>query len=105
VRAIDNWLGHRGQYVVEPVIWSRSGRGLESELARIWWWLLDLERIAPHDDCFAPGGHSNLATRVVSRLGSELRVELGLQAVFEHTTLAAQAHRLMEGLDRPAAAR
>jgi amino acid adenylation domain-containing protein len=67
------------------------GTQTEEVLANLWAQLLGAERVGATDDFFTLGGHSLLATRVVSRVRSDLRVELPIRAVFEHSTLAALA--------------
>jgi len=68
----------------------------EQALALLWAELLEIEggRIGAGDGFFALGGHSLLATRLVSRLRSDLGVELPLRAVFEAPVLSALAERL-----------
>ncbi len=89
----------------EPVGESGSSRAprtrTERQLARIWAEILGRERIGATDDFFSLGGHSLLATVVVTRLRSELGVELPLRAFFESPRLADLAARI-ETLTRAA---
>ncbi|MBA2672674.1 non-ribosomal peptide synthetase, partial [Ramlibacter sp.] len=67
---------------------------METALAALWCDLLQLPRVGRHDDFFALGGHSLLAMRLLSRLRSDLGVELPLGELFEHPQLDAQAAAL-----------
>ncbi|MES2939619.1 MAG: non-ribosomal peptide synthase/polyketide synthase [Pseudomonadota bacterium] len=66
----------------------------ETALAALWSELLDLPRVGRHDDFFALGGHSLLAMRLLSRLRTDLGVELPLSQLFEHPQLSGQAQAL-----------
>ncbi|HEX7186070.1 MAG TPA: amino acid adenylation domain-containing protein, partial [Thermoanaerobaculia bacterium] len=66
----------------------------EQGLARIWSSLLRVEQIGIHDDFFALGGHSLIATRVTSQIKSLLGVDIALRALFETPTVAALAERI-----------
>ena len=64
---------------------------IESELATLWCWVLDRSDIGRNSNFFACGGDSLMATRLVSRLRSQLGVELGIAAIFRQPVLHAQA--------------
>ena len=61
---------------------------IEAQLAAIWGEVLAAPRVGMHDDFFALGGHSLVATRVVSRVRDAFRVALPLRALFERPTVA-----------------
>ncbi|GGU27526.1 non-ribosomal peptide synthetase [Lentzea flava] len=66
----------------------------ERTLQRIWADVLDVSEqdISVHDSFFDLGGHSMLATRMVTRLGHRI----ALREVFEHPTIAELAPRLAD---------
>jgi SAM-dependent methyltransferase/acyl carrier protein len=70
---------------------------VESVLARLWCDVLGLERIGVHDDFFAElGGHSLIATRVISRVRDAFDVDFPLRHLFEAPTIEGLAARLVE---------
>ncbi|HEX8273414.1 MAG TPA: amino acid adenylation domain-containing protein, partial [Longimicrobiaceae bacterium] len=70
--------------------------GTEERIAALWRDLLGFERIGAHDDFFALGGHSLMATHLVARIQAELHADLSLSAVFEAPTVAGMAARVEE---------
>ena len=61
---------------------------VEAVLARIWAEVLSLDHIGIHDNFFALGGHSLIATRVVSQVVKNFQLELPLQLLFQAPTVA-----------------
>jgi acyl-CoA synthetase (AMP-forming)/AMP-acid ligase II/acyl carrier protein len=66
----------------------------EEVVASLWVQLLDLERVGIHDDFFALGGDSLLATQLLARLHDALRVEVAFSAFFEAPTVADLARNV-----------
>ena len=75
----------------------------EDALAAIWRDLLDVEEVAADDDFFSLGGHSLIATRLVSRVRAEMGGELSVRGVFESPTLETMAASLDSALDSASA--
>ncbi|MFJ9426300.1 amino acid adenylation domain-containing protein [Streptomyces sp. NPDC101249] len=74
--------------------------GAEARLCALIADLLGLPSIGVHDEFFALGGHSVLATRLVARVRTELGAEIPLRAVFDTPTAAALAPLLSTPADR-----
>ncbi|MFQ3244132.1 MAG: amino acid adenylation domain-containing protein [Arenicella sp.] len=66
---------------------------MEKQMVAIWAEVLKLdpEKIGVNDNFFELGGHSLLATQVVSKIRSQLGIEVPLKALFNTNTLAAVA--------------
>jgi acyl-CoA synthetase (AMP-forming)/AMP-acid ligase II/acyl carrier protein len=71
-----------------PVTWE------ESRLVEIWARVLGLNSVGIHDDFFALGGDSILATQVVSQVRKVMQVELSQVSLFEMPTVAELARSL-----------
>lgn len=61
--------------------------GIETQLAKIWQGLLNVEQVGRNDHFFELGGHSLLAVRVISQLQQKLDVSVPLAALFDHPLL------------------
>jgi len=61
---------------------------VEESLAAIWTQLLGIERVGIHDNFFEVGGHSLIATQLLSRVRDAFAVELPLRALFGSPTIA-----------------
>jgi amino acid adenylation domain-containing protein len=71
----------------------------EEKLCGILAEVLSMEKISLDDDFFALGGHSLMATRVISQVRSALGVELSLRTIFAAPTVGEMSRHL--GLDQP----
>jgi acyl-CoA synthetase (AMP-forming)/AMP-acid ligase II len=67
---------------------------LEKVLAKRWAEILQVEQIGIHDDFFASGGDSLLATQVLCHVYEVMQVELEVSRFFEAPTVAEVAHHL-----------
>ena len=56
---------------------------VEELLAGVWSEVLAVERVSAEDDFFALGGHSLVATRVLSRLRETFRIDLPMRSLFQ----------------------
>jgi acyl carrier protein len=59
----------------------------EIAVAAIWAEVLRRERISLHDNFFDLGGHSLMATQIVSRIRDHFHVELAMRTLFERPTI------------------
>jgi acyl-CoA synthetase (AMP-forming)/AMP-acid ligase II/acyl carrier protein len=59
----------------------------EQAVAQIWSEVLRRDRISTEDNFFDLGGHSLMATQVVSRIREKFRVELAMRILFEKPTI------------------
>jgi amino acid adenylation domain-containing protein len=79
----------------------------EELLAGIWAEILGLDRVGTRDNFFDLGGHSLIATRVISRVREAFRIDLPVRRLFEAPTVSAlaqavdQAMRADDGTRRP----
>jgi amino acid adenylation domain-containing protein len=68
--------------------------GAEIALAGIWREVLGIGRVSVRDSFFELGGHSLLAIRAASRISEAFGAEVGLEALFAHSTIEALALHL-----------
>jgi amino acid adenylation domain-containing protein len=64
---------------------------IEQIVAGIWSQVLKLEQIGVHDNFFQLGGHSLMATQVMSRMREAFEIEVPLRNLFETPTIAGLA--------------
>ncbi|MEU8383581.1 amino acid adenylation domain-containing protein [Streptosporangium sp. NPDC048865] len=82
--------------------YTAPGSALERVLARIVGQVLDVPRVGAHDDVFALGGDSVLATTIIARLREALdSSSLPLRALFTERTVSRVAHRFTEVEETP----
>jgi amino acid adenylation domain-containing protein/FkbM family methyltransferase len=70
--------------------------GIEADVARIWADLLKVEQVGRDDQFFELGGHSLLVMKMVSRIRTELGLEVPMAELFARPTLSAFASSVKE---------
>src|SRR5262249_24200124 len=65
-------------------------------VARIWEEVLGIERIGIRDNFFDLGGHSLMATQVISRVQEAFQIEIGLRSLFEAPTVAGLVEKMIQ---------
>jgi len=73
---------------------------LEQVLAEIWAEALGVSEVGIHDNFFKIGGHSILATLLVTRLRETFQIELPLRTFFEAPTVSKLAESITRGPDQ-----
>ncbi|ACU73925.1 amino acid adenylation domain protein [Catenulispora acidiphila DSM 44928] len=68
-----------------------TGDALAAAVHRIWCEVLEIDDLDPQASLFDVGGHSLMATQIMARVRSELRVALTLDAFFDEPTSAGVA--------------
>jgi len=64
---------------------------LEEMLAKIWADVLGIERVGVNDDFFQLGGHSMLATQIISQVREALQTEVPFNTIFDSPTVGGMA--------------
>jgi acyl carrier protein len=64
---------------------------VERTIAAVWQEVLHLENIGIHDNFFEIGGHSLIATQIISRLRQVFQMDLSVRTLFEAPTIASFA--------------
>jgi surfactin family lipopeptide synthetase A len=84
-------------------MWSRSDTTpiaprtpIEAMLAHIWADVLGIGVISVNDNFFDLGGHSLIATRVVSRIREAIQVDISLRTLFERPTISELAAAIVQ---------
>jgi acyl carrier protein len=70
----------------------------EETVAEIWKEVLNVERISVESDFFDIGGHSLMATQVITRINHAFDLSLPLRRLFEKTTISDLAILIEEEL-------
>jgi amino acid adenylation domain-containing protein len=85
--------GHPRPLLANAYVAPRGGG--ERRIAAVWEELLGIERIGVHDNFFDLGGNSLMAIRVISRLKTELGIDVSEVSIFEGPTVAMLAKILV----------
>ncbi|MEJ7779638.1 MAG: amino acid adenylation domain-containing protein [Daejeonella sp.] len=59
------------------------------KLAEIWQEILGVERVGIHDNFFELGGHSLMAVRMITKLETEIGIQLPLSILFKYPTISS----------------
>ncbi|MBD2592896.1 SDR family NAD(P)-dependent oxidoreductase [Nostoc spongiaeforme FACHB-130] len=72
-------------------VYLEPSSAVEQKIAEIWQELLGIDQVGVNDNFFDLGGHSLIATQIVSQLRQDFQVELSLRHIFEAPTVAELA--------------
>lgn len=78
----------------EALSYTAPRSDIERHVAGIWCELLGLERVSVDDNFFDLGGHSLVASQVVSRIRDELQIDMMLSRFFTRPTVAGLAEQI-----------
>lgn len=67
---------------------------LEKELAVLWSEFTGIEKVGINDNLFDLGGHSLMATQIISRLRSDYAVDIPMSVLFDKSTIAGVADEI-----------
>jgi amino acid adenylation domain-containing protein len=83
-----NNLPQPGSAIAAPELANRQPRNeIQNLLKTLWEQVLGLSSIDARANFFEIGGHSLIATRIVSRVREQFKLELSLRALFENPTI------------------
>lgn len=74
--------------------WKAPRTPVEEVLEGVWARVLGIKRVSIDDNFFQRGGHSLMATQIVSRIRNIFQVELPLQSLFDTPTIAGLAEKV-----------
>ncbi|MDT2009338.1 non-ribosomal peptide synthetase [Rhodococcus opacus] len=80
--------------LVDTDVTSDEPGEIEAVIAAVWREIFAIDRVSLDDDFFDLGGHSLLASRMIVRIHDRLGVELSLETVFDHSTVAQIAEQV-----------
>jgi amino acid adenylation domain-containing protein len=89
-------LSQRCDYVSDETAFTEPQTPTEKEIAEIWTALLGLEKVGTNQNFFDLGGHSLMATQLISRVRSCFGVELALCDFFAAPTIENLAELIEE---------
>src|SRR5581483_8156815 len=83
-----------GSGTEDPTAFVAPRTAIEKTLAEAWTAILHREKIGIHDDFFALGGDSLMATRILISLHEIMRIDMEVSSIFEAPTVAELAERI-----------
>ena len=84
--------------LIETASYAAPRTPAEEVLVAIWEGILPVERVGVHDTFFEMGGHSLMATQVMSRVREAFGVDLPLRAIFDWPTIEDMAEGIEQKL-------